>query len=86
MAEHDYQQCKAHEISEDVHARTSDKMRLIIHAKMFYMAGSLRKLFQPHGNGQKHYRILDPEFRDPGRIYGFFLEILVRHTTKISRK
>ena len=30
--------------------------------------------FEPHENGQTFLRILDPGFRDPGRILSIFLE------------
>ena len=34
-----------------------------------FMGGfPLMELFEPHENRQKSFRILDPEFRGPGRI------------------
>ena len=40
----------------------------------------------PTKMGKKDFRILDPVFRDPGRIFGIFLESLVGWRTKLSRK
>ena len=42
---------------------------------------SLMECFEPYENVQIPYRILDPEFRDPGRIFDIFVEILVRLRT-----
>ena len=46
----------------------------------FFMKG-----FEPNENAQKPLRILDLGFRDPGRIFGVFLEILVRWRTSLAR-
>ena len=52
------------------------------------LASSLKVLatpmFEPYENGQKKLRIVHPEFRDPGKIFGIFLEILVRKRTELG--
>ena len=54
----------------------------VLHDRLFPWLNQLN----PTKMGEKDFRILDPGFRDPGRIFGIFLETLVGWRTRLSRK
>ena len=50
-----------------------------------WLGFSLATWFKPNENRQKPFGIFDRGFRDTNRIFGVFLEILVRQRTELSR-